>query len=59
MNLEGVEAIEQACPEGYRAANGLAEVGAREVKAQTRVLQSHLEQRLGRSPVRTELLATR
>ena len=36
-SLEGVEVIEQASPGGDRAANGLAEVGVREVKAQTRV----------------------
>ena len=41
-------AIEQASPEGNHAANGLAEVGVREVKAQTRVLKSHLEERLKR-----------
>ncbi|CAK0892249.1 unnamed protein product, partial [Prorocentrum cordatum] len=58
MNLEGVEVIEQACPEGDHAANGLAEVAAREVKAQTRVLKSHLEQRLGRPQEWTEPLAT-
>ena len=45
-SLEGVEVIEQASPEGDHAANGLAEVGVREVKAQTRVLKSHLEERL-------------
>ena len=33
--LDGVEVIEQASPEGDHAANGLAEVGVREVKAQT------------------------
>ena len=38
-SLEGVEVIEQASPEGEdHAANGLAEVGVREVEAQTRVL---------------------
>ena len=47
-SLEGVEVIEQASPEGDHAANGLAEVGVREVKAQTRVLKSHLEERLKR-----------
>ena len=46
--LEGVDVIGQASPEGDHAANGLAEVGAREVKAQTRVLKSHLEERLKR-----------
>ena len=58
MNLEGVEVIEQACPEGDHAANGLAEVAVREIKAQTRVLKSHLEQRLGRPLQWTEPLAT-
>ena len=46
--LEGVDVIGQASPEGDHAANGLAEVGAREVKAQTRVLKSHLEEGLKR-----------
>ena len=45
-SLEGVEVIEQASPD--HAANGLAEVGVREVKAQTRVLMSHLEEGLKR-----------
>ena len=40
-SFEGVEVIEQAGPEGDLAANGLAEVGVREVKAQTRVLKRH------------------
>ena len=40
--LEGVEVIEHASPEGNHAANGLAEVGVGEVKAQTRVVKSHL-----------------
>ena len=47
-SFEGVEVIEQASPEGDHAANGVAEVGVREVKAQTRVLKSHLEERLKR-----------
>ena len=47
-SLEGVEVIEQARLEGDHAANRLAEVGVREVKAQTRVLKSHLEERLKR-----------
>ena len=34
-------------PEGDHQANGLAEVGVREIKAQTRILRSQLEQRLG------------
>ena len=50
--------IEQASPEGDHAANGLAEVGVREVKAQTRVLKSHLEERLKRQLDWSEPLAT-
>ena len=57
-SLEGVEVIEQASPEGDHAANGLAEVGVREVKAQTRVLKSHLEERLMRQLDWSEPLAT-
>ena len=34
-------------PEGDHQANGFAEVGVREIKAQTRILRSQLEQRLG------------
>ena len=34
-------------PEGDHAAHGLAEVGVREIKVQTRILRSQLEQRLG------------
>ena len=34
-------------PEGDHAENGLAEVGVREIKGQTRILRSQLEQRLG------------
>ena len=34
-------------PEGDHQANGLAEGGVREIKAQTRILRSQLEQRLG------------
>ena len=56
--LEGDEVIEQASPEGDHPANGLAEVGAREVKAQTRVLKSHLEERLKRQLDWSEPLAT-
>ena len=52
-----VEVIEQASPEGDHAANGLAEVGVREVKAQTRVLKSHLEERLKRQLDWSEPLA--
>ena len=57
--LEGVEVIEQASPEGDHAANGLAEVGVREIKAQTRVLKSHLEEGLQRQLDWSEPLATR
>ena len=56
--MEGAEVIEQASPEGDHAANGLAEVGVREVKAQTRVLKSHLEERLKRQLDWSEPLAT-
>ena len=48
----------QVSPEGDHAANGLAEVGVREVKAQTRVLKSHLEERLMRQLEWSEPLAT-
>ena len=34
-------------PEGDHQANGLAKVGVREIKAQTWILRSQLEQRLG------------
>ena len=57
-SLEGVEVIQQASPEGDHAANGLAEVGVREVKAQTRVLKSHLGERLMRQLDWSEPLAT-
>ena len=57
-SLEGVEVIDQASPEGDHAANGLAEVGVREVKAQTRVQKSHLEERLKRQLDWSEPLAT-
>ena len=46
-NLTGVELVQMMSPEGDRAANGLAEVGVREIKAQTRILRSQLDQRLG------------
>ena len=57
-SLEGVEVIEQASPEGDHAANGLAEVGVREVKAQTGVLKIHLKQRLMGQLDWVEALAT-
>ena len=56
-SLEGVEVIEQASPEWDHVANGLAEVGVREVKVQTRVLKS-LEERLKRQLDWSEQLAT-
>ena len=46
-NLTGVELVLRTSPEGDHQANGLAEVGVREIKARTRILRSHLEQRLG------------
>ena len=46
-NLTGVELVQMTSPEGDHAANGLAEVGVRGIKAQTRILRSQLEQRLG------------
>ena len=46
-NLTGVELVQMTSPEGDHAAYGLAEVGVREIKAQTRILRSQWEQRLG------------
>ena len=46
-NLTGVELVMMTSPEGDHQANGFAEVGVREIKAQTRILRSQLEQRLG------------
>ena len=46
-NLTGVELVMMTSPEGDHQANGLAEVGVREIKPQTRILRSQLEQRLG------------
>ena len=46
-NLTGVELVLMTSPEGDHAANGLAEAGVREIKAQTRILRSQLEERLG------------
>ena len=46
-NLTGVELVLMTSPEGDHQANGLAEVGVREIKAQTSILRSQLEQRLG------------
>ena len=45
-NLTGVELVLMTSPEGDHQANGLAEVGVREIKARTRILKSQLEQRL-------------
>ena len=47
MQFDGVELVLMTSPEGDHQANGLAEVGVREIKAQTMILRSHLEQRLG------------
>ena len=46
-NLTGVELVTMTSPEGDHQANGLAEFGVREIKAQTRILSCQLEQRLG------------
>ena len=46
-NLTDVELVQMTSPEGDHAANCLAEVGVREIKAQTTILRSQLEQRLG------------
>ena len=45
--LTGVQLVQMTSPEGDHAASGLAEVGVREIKAQTINLRSQLEQRLG------------
>ena len=42
-NLMGVELVQMTSPEADHAANGLAEVGVREIKAQTRILRCQLE----------------
>ena len=41
-NLTGVELVLMTSPEGDHAAYGLAEIGVREIKAQTRILRSQL-----------------
>ena len=46
-NLLGVALVLMTSPEGDHAASGLAEVGVREMKAQTRILRSQVEQRVG------------
>ena len=46
--LKGVELVVVTSPEGDHAANCSAEVGVREIKAQTRILRSQqLEQQVG------------
>ena len=57
-NLTGVELVQMTSPEGDHAANGLAEVGVREIKAQARILRNQLQQRLGnRSDVKDPLMS--
>ena len=46
-NLTCVELVLMTSPEGDHAAHGLAKVGVLEIKAQTRISRSQLEQRLG------------
>ena len=46
-NLPGVEVVPRNSPEGDHAAHGLADIGVREAKGQTRVIRSHLESKLG------------
>ena len=46
-SLEGFEVIEQASPEGEHAANGLAEVGVREVKMMRKRLISDAQESVG------------
>ena len=46
-NLTGVDLVLMTSPEGDHQANGFAEVGVREIKAQTRILRGQLEQRIG------------
>ena len=45
-NLTGFEVVQMMSPEGDHKANGPAEVGVREIKAQTKILRSQLEERL-------------
>ena len=42
-SLTGVELVQMTSPEGDHPANGLAQVGVREIKAQTRILRSLFE----------------
>ena len=44
--LTGVELVQMTSPPGDHQANGLAEVGVREIKSQTRILRIQLEERL-------------
>ena len=46
-NLTGVELVQMMSPEGDHQANGLVEISVREIKAQTIILRSELEERLG------------
>ena len=46
-NLTSVELVLMTSPEEDHQVNGLAEVGVCEIKAQTRILRSQLEQKLG------------
>ena len=46
-NLTGVELVQMTSREGDHQANGLAEVGVREIEALTRILRSQPEERLG------------
>ena len=46
-NLTDVELVLMTSPEEDHQENGLAEVGVCEIKAQTRILRSQLEQKLG------------
>ena len=46
-SLPEVEFVPKSSPEGDHAANGLAEVGVREIKGQVRTLRSQLEANLG------------
>ena len=45
-NLTGVELVLMTSPEGDHQANGLAEVGVLEIKAQTRILRSQLMKKI-------------
>ena len=45
-NLTGIELVQMTSPEGYHQTKGFAEVGVREIKAQTKILRSQVDQRL-------------